>query len=269
MAERLDSIEEKRQRYSELRSMICDFVTTYVDQIALELKRDEIAYKEKIDFFIKLVGQKLTEVKQLDEKIQSLTPVDELNEHFKTSLNFNFKVLNKIIDATKALAGSDEEFIFQKLDQFLPVLQMPTSFCTSMERPKKGTPKTTPHQRVFELPSVEKRAIEDISSECTKEAKHSGIGQRQRVFKLPVLELPTFDGNMLNWFDFWTTFETEIHDDHTMTNAQKFGYLKALLIGKDFNFIMKMVTNSDVNYETAVAALKSRYGDVGKSKCGI
>ena len=66
--------------------------------------------------------------------------------------------------------------------------------------------------------------------------------------------MPTFDGNMLNWIDFWMPFEAEIHNDLTMTNVHKFSYLKALLKGSKFDFIRKMIIN-DVNYERAVTVL--------------
>ncbi|GFY40003.1 integrase catalytic domain-containing protein [Trichonephila inaurata madagascariensis] len=43
-------------------------------------------------------------------------------------------------------------------------------------------------------------------------------------FKLPNIELPTFDGNPRDWLNFWTRFE-KIHDDVNIDDRDKFQYL--------------------------------------------
>ncbi|GFW44281.1 DUF1758 domain-containing protein [Trichonephila clavipes] len=43
-------------------------------------------------------------------------------------------------------------------------------------------------------------------------------------FKLPNIELPTFDGNPRYWLNFWTRFE-KIHDDVNIDDRDKFQYL--------------------------------------------
>ncbi|GFT51684.1 integrase catalytic domain-containing protein [Trichonephila clavipes] len=43
-------------------------------------------------------------------------------------------------------------------------------------------------------------------------------------FKLPNIELPTFDGKPRDWLNFWTQFE-KIHDDVNIDDRDKFQYL--------------------------------------------
>ncbi|XP_056001802.1 uncharacterized protein LOC130048776 [Ostrea edulis] len=77
--------------------------------------------------------------------------------------------------------------------------------------------------------------------------------------KLPKLSLPMFNGNILDWQTFWDSFETTIHLNHTLTDVQKFSYLKSLLEYGVSNVIAGLaLTNS--NYEKAIALLRERYG---------
>ena len=39
--------------------------------------------------------------------------------------------------------------------------------------------------------------------------------------KLPKLEVPTFDGNILLWTSFWDQFEVSVHNRSNLTNAEK------------------------------------------------
>jgi hypothetical protein len=54
-------------------------------------------------------------------------------------------------------------------------------------------------------------------------------GSSSQFHKLPKLEIKTFDGNILYWQSFWDSYETAVHSNHSLTDAQKFNYLKSLL----------------------------------------
>lgn len=46
---------------------------------------------------------------------------------------------------------------------------------------------------------------------------------------LPKLELKSFDGNMMNWMEFWDSFERNIHLNSSLCDVDKMSYLKASL----------------------------------------
>ena len=46
---------------------------------------------------------------------------------------------------------------------------------------------------------------------------------------LPTLVLPSFNGNPRGWQSFWDTFQSAVHDHSTVSDVQKFNYLKAQL----------------------------------------
>ena len=80
---------------------------------------------------------------------------------------------------------------------------------------------------------------------------------------LPKLNLPTFTGNLLQWFTFWDSFEAAFHCNTTLGGVQKFSYLKAQLVGEASRAIAGFpLTNS--NYEQAVKLLKKRFGQPSK-----
>ena len=49
--------------------------------------------------------------------------------------------------------------------------------------------------------------------------------------KLPKTDVPTFDGNILNWKTFWEQFEVAIHLKTQLTKAEKLAYLRHALKG--------------------------------------
>ena len=44
--------------------------------------------------------------------------------------------------------------------------------------------------------------------------------------ELPRISIPTFDGDVLNWAVFWEQFETTIHSNEKLHDAQKLAYLR-------------------------------------------
>lgn len=49
--------------------------------------------------------------------------------------------------------------------------------------------------------------------------------------KLPRIDVPKFDGRPRNWNPFCEQFESTVHNNPTLTNSDKFAYLRSLLIG--------------------------------------
>ncbi|KAL5469510.1 hypothetical protein EMCRGX_G030772 [Ephydatia muelleri] len=49
--------------------------------------------------------------------------------------------------------------------------------------------------------------------------------------KLPKIDVPTFDGNLLHWRQFWEQFSISVHDCKSLTNSEKLVYLQHALKG--------------------------------------
>ena len=83
-------------------------------------------------------------------------------------------------------------------------------------------------------------------------------GNSSNFHKLPKLDLPKFEGNVLEWQSFWDSFDSAIHSNSTLSEVQKFNYLKSLLEGEASNTIAGF-TLTHTNYIKAVDLLHERF----------
>ena len=93
----------------------------------------------------------------------------------------------------------------------------------------------------------------------------SNISLSQSFHKLPKISLPKFDGNIIKWQSFWDSFESAVHNNETLSNVQKFNYLKSQLQHEAVDCIEGLqITNA--NYMQAVHLLSERFGQAHKIK---
>ena len=76
---------------------------------------------------------------------------------------------------------------------------------------------------------------------------------------LPKLQLPTFDGNIRNWQEFWDAFKSSIDEQTNLPDVSKFSYLKSILRGSALSAITVISITGD-NYSLVVKLLKERFG---------
>lgn len=79
-------------------------------------------------------------------------------------------------------------------------------------------------QRINEL-----RAAATVSSAASPEPVPPR--RASHGFKLPRIHLPKFDGRPRNWNPFWEQFESTVHNNPTLTDSDKFAYLRSSLVG--------------------------------------
>ena len=77
--------------------------------------------------------------------------------------------------------------------------------------------------------------------------------------KLPKLEVPTFDGNILNWRTFWEQFSVSVHDRSNMSDAEKLVYLQHALKAGSAKHAIEGLSRSGDCYDEAVECLRARY----------
>ena len=77
--------------------------------------------------------------------------------------------------------------------------------------------------------------------------------------KLPKLDIPTFDGSILNWRSFWEQFCISVHDRTTLSDSEKLVYLKQSLKGGSAKQTIEGLSRSGDNYGEAIECLKARY----------
>ncbi len=77
--------------------------------------------------------------------------------------------------------------------------------------------------------------------------------------KLPKPEVPTFDGDVLHWQQFWEQFEVSVHNRSCLSNAEKLVYLHQAVKGGTARTAIEGLSRSGDQYDEAVGCLKARY----------
>jgi hypothetical protein len=78
--------------------------------------------------------------------------------------------------------------------------------------------------------------------------------------KLPKTQLPTFDGAILKWPNFWESFKINVDSQPTLDDKQKLDYLHQVVKGTAYDKIKGLGLEGD-KYQEAIAILKDCYGD--------
>ena len=77
---------------------------------------------------------------------------------------------------------------------------------------------------------------------------------------LTKIELSKFSGQALKWQMFWDQLESAIHSKESLSDIDKFTYLKGLLTGSESDCISGLSLTVP-NYKEAVNILKERYAN--------
>lgn len=79
--------------------------------------------------------------------------------------------------------------------------------------------------------------------------------------KLPKLQLASFNGDKTRWVEFWDSFKSSVHENKSLSNCEKFNYLRSRLTGEAERSVLGL-TLSDANYNVAIGILQERFGNV-------
>lgn len=80
----------------------------------------------------------------------------------------------------------------------------------------------------------------------------------KRKIKLPVIDIPTFNGDMTQWTSFFNLFSTVIIKDETLSDTERFYYLKTKVIDEAAQLVSHLQATED-NFKIAWQLLKRRY----------
>jgi len=78
--------------------------------------------------------------------------------------------------------------------------------------------------------------------------------------KLPKLSIAPFNGEPTSWTTFFESFQITIDKNSSLSDVEKFGYLRSLLQGPALEAIAGLALSS-ANYKQAVEILRKRFGD--------
>ena len=106
--------------------------------------------------------------------------------------------------------------------------------------------------KLFELQDSLESQASGASEASTPPSNSKGV-------KLPKLDVPTFDGNILNWRSFWEQYSISVHDRAHLSDSEKLVYLQQSLKGGSAKVAIEGLSRSGEYYAEAIECLQSRY----------
>ena len=106
----------------------------------------------------------------------------------------------------------------------------------------------------FEIRVAIKRRLKNLNAESSR-SKDTELSE----VKLPKVSVPTFDGKVLNWKNFWEQFDVTIHSKTALSDTAKLMYLQDALKDGPARFVIQGLTRTSESYEEAIKCLKERY----------
>ena len=79
------------------------------------------------------------------------------------------------------------------------------------------------------------------------------------AIELPKINIPTFDGDTLNWVTFWEQFDLTIQSNKKLHDVQKLAYLRDAVEGGSSKHVIEGLSHSADSYTQAVECLQQRY----------
>lgn len=199
--------------------------------------------------------EKLETLSRLDAQILDLTPVDNLEEIEQADI-IREKLTLCIIDiesATEHAGSAVKKGEVPAGTVTVPVVmaEHTTSDGGDTERTVDGTTDETLHRT--EPPPSSEDAVHTPATGIPGVVPAPGV-------KLPKLTTRKFNGDLTRWVTFWDSFESAVHNNPSLTDVDKFNYLKSYLESSAAEAIAGLTLTS-ANYAEAVATPKRRFGN--------
>jgi len=103
------------------------------------------------------------------------------------------------------------------------------------------------------------RPASPVASEYSTASGMGSSTSKKKTYRLPKIEIKTFDGEILNWLGWWAQFQ-KIHEDEELHDSDKFQYLMQAVVGQA-KILIEGFPQSSENYQLATEALQRRFGN--------
>ena len=211
-----------------------------------EIQQSSEADYEEISTLLEVVTQKKRTLENINEKILEQTSDEDVAVEILESDEYMFNLEYKLRQITKLSKSVQNQSITAHEPISLNLNPHADSFIQSVPSTFISQPSTSANQQYTH--SSNSRSSSSANSE---------------YHKLPKLNLPIFTGDILDWQSFWDSYETAIHTNPTLSDAQKFNYLKSLLQSEALQTIAGF-SMTNTNYDKAISLLQERYGQTHK-----
>ena len=114
-------------------------------------------------------------------------------------------------------------------------------------------------RQLFDLSVIVKCLLYNPDSTEALATSSTVPASKTRGVKLPKIDIPIFNGELLNWQSFWEQFCIAIHDRNDISLTDKLVYLRHSLTDGTAKSIIEGLSSSGDEYPKAIEALKNRF----------
>ena len=105
--------------------------------------------------------------------------------------------------------------------------------------------------KLDELLATQTKLMQQLVIQGEQKQKEHSTPHTSNTVKLPKLEIPCFTGDVLNFHEFWDSFEVCVHSNTRLADVEKFTYLKSKLKGDALQSVAGLSLNN-ANYTVAI-----------------
>lgn len=92
-------------------------------------------------------------------------------------------------------------------------------------------------REIFILQSNSNRELNESNNASQNLLNNSHLNPPLRKSKLPVINLPIFNGDPTHYLNFWESFRSNIHLRNDLDDLDKFQYFQSLLRDEPYQFV--------------------------------
>ena len=225
-------MSEALARKKKVRAGHRSSATRMINQLETDRTSDEGLTLFRLQQCKLTLQEKLETLNTLDQEILTLVEDSALEEEIEQADVFKEKLQHSIINTDRLIT----------LERTAPM--------AAMDGPSPRTTTATESRT---------EAVVTTTTSATHRSDAAIVSSGGTV-KLPKLVPRKFNGELTKWESFWSSFESSIHLNTTLTAVDKFNYLNSLLEGPALAAVagLKLTT---ANYSEAIDTLKKRVGN--------
>lgn len=186
--------------------------------------------------------------------------------HFKNYLNdfLNYKDVTQKHMKELALRLSRFEVLFNEFDTIQSRIEVLSDDCDVQldERSEIEKQFYSLISLAQETAQLNQDQFSDADDNLSKNKANSYSCDNFNV-KLPLIQLPVFDGDYSKWLEFKDTFKSLIHDNTRLSGINKLHYLRSSLQGSA-SVVIKSLEFSNDNYDVAWQLICERFDNKGQ-----
>ncbi|XP_063447017.1 uncharacterized protein LOC134726541 [Mytilus trossulus] len=233
-----------------------------------EIEKNSDLDKDDVKLISDAVEQKKKTIVDLNEKILDLTSEEDVEEEIQESDEYMFNLESKLRKIRKIYSDSISQNVAStsldpNANSFTQSYPTNSSITNANVIRSNETEINVQPTNFDNFRSMQNTHRDLQSTNNLYNQGFSSVSNSSQNHRLPKLDLPHFDGEILQWQTFWDSYESTIHFNSTLTEIQKFSYLKAQLHGHAAQTIEGFAL-TNANYTTAVNLLKDRFGSPHK-----